>query len=178
MIENNTLARPYAKAAFSYAEEHKLTAQWAKFLADLAVVAQIPEMKAVLRSPKFTWEQIQQIINTCLPDLTPEIKNFLHVLASNQRLILLPTISALFEEYKAETERSIKVQITSAYPLAEAQQKEFEKVLSKSLDLKVSVESDTDERLIGGAIIRAGDKVIDGSIRGRLAQLADSLMNG
>lgn len=178
MIENNTLARPYAKAAFAYAEENKQTAEWAKFLAELAEVITTPEMAVILRSPKFSSEQTFQVVSACLPNLTPEIKNFIHVLASNHRLTLLPTIAALFEQYKAETERTIKVQITSAYPLAEAQKQQFEKILSKSLERQVTVYVDTDESLIGGAIIRAGDKVIDGSVRGRLMQFADSLMNG
>ncbi|MFI4954760.1 MAG: F0F1 ATP synthase subunit delta [Gammaproteobacteria bacterium] len=178
MKENNTLARPYAKAAFAYAEENKQIAAWAAALAGLASVVKVPEMDALLRNPKFTCEQILQVINACLPDLTSEVKNFIHVLANNHRLMLLPTISDLFAQYKAETERTITVQITSAFPLADAQRDQFAKILSKNLERQVYIESDTDEKLIGGAIIRAGDKVIDGSVRGRLMQLADSLMNG
>jgi F-type H+-transporting ATPase subunit delta len=178
MIEANTLARPYAKAAFAYAEEHKSIAQWAEALAELATVVKVPEMASLLRNPKLSCEQLIEIVTACVKDPTPELKNFVHALAYNQRLVLLPTIAELFEQYKAEIERTITVHITSAFPLSDAQSAQFGQVLGKSLERQVFVKSDTDEKLIGGAIIRAGDQVIDGSVRGRLVQLADSLMNG
>lgn len=178
MIEANTLARPYAKAAFSSAQEKKEAEQWSNALATLAAIVKAPEMADVLRDPKLGYEQLAEILEGCVPELNAEMKNFVQTLAYNRRLQLLPSILELFDQYRAEAEKTINVKIASAFPMNDEQRARFTALLSKKLDRQVHVDSTTDETLIGGVIIRAGDQVIDGSVRGRLTELADSLMNG
>jgi F-type H+-transporting ATPase subunit delta len=173
-----TLARPYAKAAFAFAKESGHTDKWAKELALLADAIKIPDMKNLLGNPTLTPAQLFEIIKACLPKLDESVQNFLHILTNNHRLIALPAIVKLFNEYKAEAEHTMDVNVISAFPLDEKQRESFAEVLGKRLQRKVNINSTTDESLIGGAIIRAGDEVIDGSVRGRLTQLADNLLNG
>ncbi len=176
MIGMNTLARPYAKAAFAVAQEKKQTSQWLVTLTDLSAIVSDPEMADVLRNPKLNYEQVMDIIVACLPGLDADVKNFIHILAYNHRLTLIPAVLELFAEYKAEAEKIVNVEMISAYTVSDEQRLRFSEVLSKKLQRQVQVHCTTDNKLIGGAIIRAGDQVIDGSIRGRLMDLANSLM--
>lgn len=178
MIESNTLARPYAKAAFAYAQENKALDAWAQSLSELTAVVSVPEMAEVMGNPRLSCEQVAEMLNTCVKNLNAEMKNFVSTLANNRRLPLLPAILELFNEYKAEAERTINVHITSAFALDAEQEARFAKVLEKKLQRQVNIACDVDDKLIGGVIVRAGDHVIDGSVRGRLTQLTDSLMNG
>ena len=173
-----TFARPYAKAAFAFAKEAGHTDQWATALSQLATVIKAPEMKNLLGNPSLTPEKLFEIIKACLPKFDESFQNFIQTLTYNRRLTAMPAIVELFNEYKAEAERTITVDMVSAFPLDEKQRDAFAAILGQRLQRKVNINSTTDESLIGGAIIRAGDEVIDGSVRGRLTQLADNLMNG
>jgi F-type H+-transporting ATPase subunit delta len=178
MANNQTLARPYAKAAFAFAQEHKKAAEWADELAQLGMLVEVPEMQDLLRNPTVNVKQVVDIIKSCFTGLNESVQNFVQTLADNHRLLLLPAIVELFHQYKAEAERTMDVHVTSALPLDAQQKEQFVQMLSKRLQCNVNIICTTDSSLLGGAIIRAGDEVIDGSARGRLEQLADNLMNG
>lgn len=173
-----SLARPYAKAAFAFGQEHKSSAEWATALDNLAMIVEVPEMAQLLRNPTVSIEQKTDFVSECAGNVSEPVKNFIKTLADNHRLLLLPAIRDLYNEYKSEAERRMDVHITSALPLDEKQRERFTQALSKRLDRDVNLICSTDSNLMGGAVIRAGDEVIDGSARGKLEQLADSLMNG
>jgi F-type H+-transporting ATPase subunit delta len=177
MIETKTLARPYAKAAFAYAQQEKQLEEWSVFLMQLAEVVHHPQMVSLLHNPKITSEQLVQIMGACVKTTSDVLKNFLNVLSVHHRLNSLPAISTLFNEYKAQAEKKINVTVVSAFPLDESQKKTWIDLLAKQLQLQVELKNEIDKNIIGGAIIRAGDQVIDGSVRGRLIQLADTLLN-
>lgn len=175
MAELSTLARPYARAAFEYAIGADLAA-WSNQLALAAVVAQADNMVAVLTSPSLTAkQQAQHFIDVCGDELSVEAKNFIKVLAENKRLALLPEISALYEQFKANREKSVEVNVATAFELDAAVQEKLATALSGKLEREVNVQTTIDKNLIGGVVVRAADVVIDGSIRGRLNKLSEAM---
>jgi F-type H+-transporting ATPase subunit delta len=176
MAELSTIARPYAKAAFEYARANSSLAQWSEQLAVVAAVMADASVEAVLGNPGFTADQQAQTLNTvCGEAVGPQIRNFLVVLASNKRLSLLPEIHTQFEQHKANQEKSVDVEVVSAFEVAEETKDKLAEVLGKKLEREVRVSSSLDEDLIGGVLIRAGDLVIDGSVRGRLNKLSEAI---
>jgi len=176
MAELSTLARPYAKAAFEYARERSALGEWSEQLSTAAAVAGDDGMGAVLNNPSLTDQQQAQTLNdVCGDKLGAQMKNFVSILAANKRLALLPEIHSQFELFKAHQEKSVDVEVISAFDLAEATTEKLAGVLGKKLEREVKVSTSTDENLLGGVLIRAGDLVIDGSVRGRLNKLAEAL---
>lgn len=176
MAELSTLARPYARAAFEYAAGADQLQGWSQNLALAAAVVQQPTVAEMLASPSYTGEQqASTLVALCGDDLTQSQQNFFAVLAENGRLPLLANISEIFEGLKAQREKAVDVEVISAVELDVEQQKRLSEALTAKLERKVNLQSSVDTGLLGGALIRAGDTVIDGSIRGRLAKLAESL---
>jgi F-type H+-transporting ATPase subunit delta len=176
MAELSTLARPYAKAAFEYARERGELGVWSEQLATVAAVSAADGMESVLNNPSLTDAEQARMLNDVCGDATGSaVKNFVSILASNKRLALLPEISSLFELFKANQEQSIDVEVISAFDLAEETAERLAKALGKKLERDVKVSTSTDRDLLGGVLIRAGDLVIDGSVRGRLNKLAEAM---
>jgi len=176
MSELSTLARPYAEAVFKIAVESKSASDWSEMLGFLSAVMQDKEMLAIVANPKVSQEQLTTLIlDICQDQLKEQGINFVKLLVQNDRLILAPQISELFEAYKAEHEGYVDVEITSAYALTKDEQKKFVSTLKKQLGKDVQITTSIDKSLIGGFIAKAGDKVIDGSVKGQLQQLAKKL---
>ena len=176
MAELSTLARPYAKAAFEYAVEAKDVQGWSDSLSLAASVAQQSAVEKLLSSPSATAaKQAEAVHDICGDELATACQNFISILSENRRLQLLPQISQQFEIMKANLEKAVDVDVVAASKLNAAQQKALSKALSAKLERKVNLQVSLDKSLLGGAVIRAGDTVIDGSIRGRLTKLAESL---
>ncbi len=176
MAELSTIARPYAKAAFEYARENNSLAQWSEQLAIVAAVTGDESMQVVLDNPGITASQQAQTLNdVCGEAIGPQVRNFVVILASNKRLSLLPEICTLFEQHKANQEKSVDVEVVSAFEVAEETKNKLAEALGKKLEREVRVSSSIDEDLLGGVLIRAGDLVIDGSVRGRLNKLSEAI---
>ncbi|MEZ5503033.1 MAG: F0F1 ATP synthase subunit delta [Halioglobus sp.] len=176
MAELSTLARPYARAAFEYARDGGQLSQWEEQLATAAAVAVDKGMKAVLEDPSLTSEQQARTFNeVCGDALGTPVRNFVSVLAANKRLALLPEIHALFVQYKANQEKTVDVEVISAFDLADEARDKLAAALGSKLERQVKVRTSTDRNLLGGVLIRAGDLVIDGSVRGRLNKLAAAM---
>lgn len=176
MAELATLARPYAKAAFEYAAGANKLGPWAEMLAVAAGVVQYPGSEKLLASPMLTAEaKGAAFIEICGDKLDANGANFLKALAENKRLELLPAIAQQFEAFKAQKEKTVDVELQSAFALPADVQDKLAKALSAKLDREVKVTGSVDESLIGGVVVRAGDTVIDGSIKGRLAKLAEAM---
>lgn len=176
MAELTTLARPYAKAAFAYAQGQSQLADWATmFEVASAVVAQ-PKIAQLLGDPAKTPAQLSSVMIDVLGvDANRGFASFVTVLAYNRRLALLPTIKTLFNQLKANLEASVDVEIVSAFDLSGDQTQSLVAVLKGKLKKDINVHTRTDNDLIGGVVIRAGDLVIDGSVRGRLNKLAEAM---
>lgn len=176
MSELITLARPYANAAFELAREQKKYDHWSELLAFMAAVAHDGTMRAVLDSPRLSEEQAAELfISVCRERIDDLGQNFIRLLAENRRLSLLPEITALFELLRREAEGRIEAEVVSAKEISKAQVEAIAKALKTRFGREVNLTTRTDEDLLGGAIIHAGDLVIDGSIRGRLNKLSTAL---
>ena len=176
MAELSTLARPYASAAFEYAKEHSALTAWSEQLAVVASVTLDGAMEGVLNNPSLTaTQQAKTVTEVCGDALSQEVSNFVAILASNKRLPLLPEIYDLFSQYKANQEKSVDVDVVSAFELSDETKDKLAAVLGKKLEREVKVSTSIDKSLLGGVLIRAGDLVIDGSVRGRLNKLAEAL---
>ncbi len=176
MSELTTLARPYAKAAFGFALENKSLSAWSEMLGFLSSVAKDEGVTALLDSPSMTKEKAAEAILSIAKDQVDDRgENFIRLLADNGRLELLPEILTLFENHKAEYEKTVDVNLTSAVELTKQQLTELDNKLEGKLGRKVNINCEIDPKVMGGLIIRAGDLVIDASIRGKLDELADAL---
>jgi F-type H+-transporting ATPase subunit delta len=173
MAEKVTLARPYAKAAFEIARERGELARWSQLLAAAAAVIGDPRVSKLLNNPRVTPDDLIDLIGAAGGDSMDEQgRNFMLTLAQNRRLGVLPQLAEIFEELRAEVENVADVHITSAVELNDAQRERLMTALKKRLKRTVRLHCDVDASLIGGAIVRAGDFVIDGSLKARLDRLA------
>lgn len=176
MAEAITVARPYAQAAFDEARERGELKSWSEILKSLAQVVIYPEVRAVITSPRIIKRQLVDLMLALSGDKVSEIqKSFVKLLIEGQRLELLPEIVMLFEAMRAEEEKSVDVVVTSAFDLSEAQMQKITEALQKRMGREIKLRCETDRKLIGGVVIRAGDKVIDGSARTHLSELANAL---
>lgn len=178
MAELSTLARPYARAAFEYALAQQDLGGWNSQLATAAAVAQTERMQQLLSSPSTTAEQrAKALLDVCGDALSAKVQNFVRVLADNKRLELLPEIFTLFELMKANQEKSVDVDVVSAFPLDSDLTQRLAQALHGKLQREVTINASVDSSLLGGVLVRAGDVVIDGSVRGRLAKLAQAMIS-
>lgn len=176
MAELSTLARPYARAAFEYARDAGKLSQWQQELATTAAVAADDALATVLSDPGLTaQQQANTLIEVCGDSIGGEVKNFVSILADNKRLPLLPEIFEQYEQFKANQEKSVDVEVISAFDLADEMRDKLARGLGAKLEREVNVRTSTDSELLGGVLIRAGDLVIDGSVRGRLNKLAEAM---
>ena len=176
MAETQTIARPYAEAAFLYASERQQLKEWSDMLALLAVIASDPQISALLDSPHLTEQQLADLfIEVGGGQLDDKCANFVRLLADNRRLGLLADIAALYEIRRRDAEGTVRAELVSAYPASEAQQAKVVESLRRRLGREIELTCSTDPTLLGGAVIRAGDLVIDGSVRGKLERLGTAL---
>ncbi len=175
--ELTTIARPYARAAFTYAlEKPDGLRHWSNMLGLLAEAINNPVMSDALDNPVLTTDDETALLTGLLgDDLSNEGRNFLSVLAEYGRLTLIPTIAHLYELFKANHEKTMEVEVTSAFEVSEGEKEVLGQALHKMLNREISISTSVDKSLIGGVIIRAEDTVIDDSVRGRLAKLSQVL---
>lgn len=176
MSRSRIIARPYAKAAFEYAQEENAFAQWSDMLHFAASIASDKNVAQLMKNPKFSTAQLVQLFLDLGKDLYSKgMQNFIQVLASFKRLPCLPEISALYEQFRAQAENTVRVDLISAFPVDEKTRQNYSAALARRLKANILLHCIVDNTILGGAIIRAGDLVIDGSIRGRLAKLSDTM---
>ncbi len=176
MAEATTLARPYAQAVFELAQASGKLPAWSRALSTLAAIANEDQIKGLIANPNIDEAQLIDLILSVAKDkLDKENQNFVRTLAENGRLNLIAEISNSYEAFKAEAEKTVKAEVISAFKLNGEQTSKLEAALKKRLGCEVKITSRVDTSIIGGAIIRAGDLVIDGSVSGQLERLASEL---
>jgi len=176
MAEVATLARPYANAVFGIAKAAGELDRWSRSLEFLTAASADEQMSVLLEAPDVPEERKAfQLIEVCGQELSEAAKKFVQVLAINKRLPLMEAIREQFEELRALEQQSLDVQVMSAFPLTDTQGQSLASALAKKFEKEVHLTSDVDESLIGGVVIRAGDIVIDGSVRGKLNKLQESI---
>ncbi|MCP3671991.1 MAG: F0F1 ATP synthase subunit delta [Gammaproteobacteria bacterium] len=175
-VDATTIARPYAEALFSRAEETNALDLWSESLELLATVAEDPTMATTIADPKFDRADLIKLLqDVCGDKLSSEGQNLVNLLVANGRLTVLPEIAILYEKLKAESQQALKAHVRSAYEFTADQEQQIAEGLKRKLGLNVTITSEQDQELIGGVHIRAGDLVIDGSIKGKIEQLANEL---
>jgi F-type H+-transporting ATPase subunit delta len=176
MAEKVTLARPYARAAFDAAREHKEFERWSEMLAAAATTVADERVVKLLSSPRVQPSDLVELV-AAASGADERGRNFLNTLAQNRRLGVLPEVATIYEELRAEIENVTDVHVTSAVELSEAQRTRLSAALKKRLKREVRLHCAVDAGLIGGAVVRAGDFVIDGSLKARLERLASQIMH-
>lgn len=173
MYEQATLARPYAQAVFQQAHESGMLGPWSEMLGFLGLMMAEPLMRATARDPRVGRERLERIIfDVAEGRLSPEGANLVRVLLDASRVEILPEIARLYEQLRAEAEGVVEVEIISAYPLEEQEAAALGSAVRRRMGKELTLKTRVDRGLIGGAVVRIGDLVIDGSLRGRLQQLS------
>lgn len=179
MAESITLARPYAKAVFEIAHGNKALDTWSKTLALLAGLSGDHSVRVMLGDPqvpaRVRADVFIELSAKAGHQLDQHGQNLVRLLAEYRRLILLPEIAADFETLRAQAENFMEVELRAASPVDEVEQKRISEALHKKLGRRIVLKYVEDKSLIGGAVLRAGDFVIDGSVHGKLARLTAAL---
>lgn len=185
MLAETTLARPYARAAFSLAEQAGTIESWSEALAKASEAVATDAMQRVIGHPKVEESHLHVLFEEVLGESTDSdsgnssnraFKSFLTVLMHYRRLPLLPEIAAQFETLRRSSEHRLKVNVTSCVEMGQDQLEKLAARLREKFGTEIEMETGVDENLIGGLVVRAGDKVIDASVRGRLEQLGRQLV--
>ena len=173
MSEAITIARPYAQAAFEEAQKLSDLKSWSEALRSLAEAVCYPEVRAVLTSHRVAKHKLESLMGDLLgSNANPQQRNFIRILVDNHRLLVLPEIAAIFENLRAEAEKTVNVVVDSAFELSAAQQEKIVRSLKARMGREIKLVCKVNKELLGGVVIRAGDKVIDGSARTRLGEMA------
>jgi len=177
MSDHTTIARPYAKAIFNHALAAKLLAEWSTTLHYLAEAVLQPDAERFISNPATSAESRAKLLLAVCEGHSEKkmVENLVHMLAENKRLLVLPDIYTQFEALRAEQEKTLTANVSSFTELSSTEQKKLIESLSQRLQRQVTLEITIDKSLLGGAVIRAGDLVIDGSVRGKLNKLGTSL---
>lgn len=185
MANYTTIARPYAKAIFQQAVADDRLEQWSLVLRGLALITKEAQLVQLYGDPSVTSDVMVELIYDTLmaaaqdavTGLSDKLKNFLSLLLEEKRLIAAADISTLYHKFVAEYKKVIEVEVVSAMTLSDEQRKAFHDSLEKRFASKVSIEFQQDESLIGGALVRSGNWVLDGSIRGKVSRLSEVFMS-
>lgn len=176
MSESLTIARPYAEAALEFAVAAGVTSEWSSQLAFLATVAADEQAVQLIKDPRVSQDQLIALFTDVAKSVLDDGgRNFVRLLAEYHRLLILPEINQEYQRLLAQKEQRIMAQVRTAQPLSDEQITKMTLALKKRFDCTVTLETQIDESLLGGAMIQVGDCVIDGSLRGRLNRMATSL---
>ena len=170
------IARPYALAAFEFARDKKQLAEWKAFLESASSIAKQKDVMHLLANPEIAATQwftfFSDILSTVINN---EQKNFLHLLSQNHRLMLLPEIADVYQHYFATLEKISTIRVITATDVSNEYKQKLSAALAKRVQRDVTLHCEVEPSVLGGAIIHIGDRVIDGSIRGKLSRLYKNL---
>jgi F-type H+-transporting ATPase subunit delta len=176
MSQAITTARPYAQAAFDVALGASDLKGWSEAISSLADAVKHPDVQAIITSPRVAKAKVEGLMLGLLGEKAcAQLRNFVRVLVEKRRLPELPEISAIFETLRADAEKTANVVVESAFELSAAQQDKIISSMKKRLGRDIKLACSINKDLLGGVVIRAGDKVIDGSARTRLGEMATAL---
>lgn len=177
MSEITTVARPYAKAAFDFAVENQLVDKWQNMLSFIAEATRNQQIDELLSGSIAPETLAKTFITICGDEIDEHVRNLIRIMAENGRLSTLPEVLKQFIQLRAFLESTVDIDVISATELNEKQQFKISAAMEKRLSRKVKLNCKIDKSVIAGVIIRAGDLVIDGSVRGRIERLTDVLQS-
>lgn len=174
MATLSAIARPYAQAAYEFAQAKNELPVWSIMLQTAAQAIEQPQLYQLIANTRISSQQWFSLLSDILkPYLDESRKNFLRMVTENRRVSAFPEISMLFRDYEILNKQTSEVQVTTAFHMDEKQKQSLAKKLTEFLKYRVNLLCEVDENILGGVVIRAGDKVIDGSIRGQLSRLLE-----
>lgn len=175
MSEANTIARPYVQAAFEVAHKQADLKGWSDVMQTLKELLANAEVKAAVTNPRLKHSQVEDLMLQLAGKLNKEQSNFVRALVQSGRLTVIEEIAEMFEALRSEAEKSAQVTVSSAFELNDEQQRKIAAALKNRLGRDIKLSCKVDKALLGGIVIRMGDKVMDGSANTRLAELAYAL---
>ena len=177
MADLITIARPYAKAAFDFAVEKDNVDQWLEMITFIGQVASNDSVVKMLKATTSASDMADLFIKVGGEQLNENGQNLIKVMAQNERLSVLPEVAVLFAQYRDDYLKQVDADVTSATELSDVQQADLAASLEKRLARKVKLNVSIDKSLVAGVIIRVGDLLIDGSVRGKLDRLSNQLQS-
>lgn len=175
-VSSLTIARPYANAVFQHACQQDAVLKWSNVLARLAGLVQVPVVKHLLSNPRFSSKQLGDVITALLGNLVDvQVSHFISILAENRRFSVLPEVRHFYELLRADYEKVVQVDVLSFAVLSEQEKTHLTEALTKRLQRQVTLNCQVDKNLLGGAVVKAGDFVINRTVRGQLDRLAKHL---
>jgi F-type H+-transporting ATPase subunit delta len=178
MTHFTSIARPYARAAFACATDKNNVDAWSALLKQAVRIITEKSMQTLLKNPCIDkMVAYECLLEFCKAVIFPLAKNFLKLMAVNQRLLMLPEVEHLFERYKAAQAKEVTAYAVSAVPLTKMEEQSLVKVLSERFQSHIKLDHHTSKDLLGGLVVRVGDLVIDDSVRGKLERLRATLVN-
>lgn len=176
MAEAITVARPYAEAVYKHAVASENLEQWSKILRLAASVAEHDDVKPLIGNPVISAKQLAEVfIEIGKGKFNSETRNLMMLLAENKRIFILPQISQLFEQLKAQHEGVLEAKIVSAFAMEGKQLKKLVDDLEQKFKRKIDAQVSVDPELIGGVKVEIGDEILDASVRGKLDAMAIAL---
>lgn len=176
MSSEYKVSRPYARAVFDLAFERNEMPVWSEMLKSAELIVDNEVVHSMLMNPVYSSDDIiLMILEIAGDNFSNECQNLIRTLAHFKRLLLMPLICEQYESFRAEAEKIVDVELTSAFPVSEQDQERFKVALKKKLQRDIALECREDSSILAGAIIRSGDLLIDGSLRGKLAKLGDAM---
>lgn len=184
MANKITLARPYARAVFAEAKAKGQLHAWSEVMGALSQIVQDQLAAQWMLDPRLSPSQLESMLcewvehlaNKAVMKLGDALGHFIALLVKKKRLAVLPPIAFLYHQLVLEEEHMTEAELIAAFPVSEDHRCSIEAALGKRFNSKIQLKVSKDESLIGGALIRAGNWVLDGSIKGKLAKLTESLM--
>lgn len=176
MSEANTVARPYAQAAFDEARRLGDLKGWSAVLAILAESLNNAEVRTVISNPRIDKSRVEElVVALCGNQLSAQQRSFIRILMDNHRLDVVTEILVMYEALRAEAEKFVEVTVASAFELSDAQQQKIAAALKVRMQREIRLSCKVDKALLGGVVIRTEDKVIDGSALARLGEMANAM---
>ncbi len=176
MSELSTYARPYAKAVYELAKEQGTLDQWSDFLRSFAQTLSVQSVNALIGDPRVDEEQLAELLTELIgKNPSDEQRNLIRLLVQNDRLQAANDLVAIFEHMRNQDKGLIEAEVISAQELTDTQQSDLKTFLKKRLGAEVTLHTKLEKDLLGGVVIHAKDLVIDGSLKGRLEQLARTM---
>ncbi len=177
MADNASIARPYAKAVFDLAQETNAFDAWSVALGNLAAISQDEGFNTLVNDPRVDAVKLTEVLTDLAKDSLPEGgTNFVKLLVQNDRILALQDIQQQYGDLVAKAQAVVNAQVTTALPLTDGQKTSLTSALETRLGMKVQLEETVDAEIVGGAIVKAGDLVIDGSAKGRIEKLTTTLL--
>ena len=183
MEELRTIARPYASAVFDIANNKEMLSEWSVFLKKASELLDQKDIRVLIKTPGMNKKTIAEIFFELSVEESETVENkalfsnFLYVLSENKSLNIIAMVTSQLEQKKQKAEQVSEVILSSAAPLPEEDIEEIKQALSKKLGKKIELNNSVDETLIGGAVIKIGDHMIDGSVRSQLKKMTRFLTN-